>query len=78
MTGLLPCAVGSRVGKSPMASVEAFKPLSITGVIIIPVSGKHCIVRAAPSCSDFLVASLFWGAQESISRLLPLCEVFSG
>jgi hypothetical protein len=46
-----------------MASVEAFKPLSITGVIIIPVSGKHCIVRAPPSCSDFLVAFLLWSAQ---------------
>jgi len=60
-----------------MASVEAFNPLSITGVIMIPDSGKHCIVRAAPSCSDFLVAFSF-GAQRVDKQALATCEVFSG
>ncbi len=38
--------------------VEASNPLSITGVIMIPISGKHCIVCVPHSCSDFLVVSM--------------------
>ena len=41
--------------------VEASNPLSITKVIIILRSGKHCIVCVPHSCSDFLVVSICLG-----------------
>jgi hypothetical protein len=61
-----------------MASVEAFNPLSITGVIMIPDSGKHCIVRAAPSCSDFLVALSPWSAQRVDKQAFATAKYFLG